>query len=163
MTRDTEKPVSNTSSGSCPHCGMYRCPSPTVDAVIYEPSRGIVLVRRKYDPVGWALPGGFVDYGETVENAAVREAFEETGLHVTLTGLLGVYSDPARDARRHTISTVFMARTKNPEAVKGGDDAAEAAFFALDALPSPLVFDHAAIIADCIRRLNEWGTGGGSR
>ena len=139
----------------CPRCGMYRAPSPTVDALIYDPARGVVLVRRKHEPLGWALPGGFVDYGESVEHAAVREAQEETGLCVTLTGLLGVYSDPARDARRHTISTVFTAQAHNPEAVAGADDALEAAFFPLNALPAPLVFDHAQIIADFVRGLND--------
>lgn len=132
----------------CPVCGRYRIPSPTVDAVIYHPGRGLVLVRRRNEPVGWALPGGFVEYGETVEHAAAREAKEETGLDVVLTGLLGVYSDPARDARKHTISTVFTAKVDNPEPLCGGDDAAEARFFPLDALPRDIVFDHRKIIDD---------------
>ncbi len=130
-----------------------RSPSPTVDVVIHEPGLGIVLVERKYAPFGWALPGGFVEYGETVERAAVREALEETSLRVHLEGLLGVYSDPARDARLHTISTVFVASADNPEEVRGGDDAAAARFFSLDALPEVLAFDHGRIVADFARRL----------
>ena len=128
----------------------YRNPFPTVDIVIHDPERGVVLVRRKNPPHGWALPGGFVDYGESVEHAAVREALEETGLHVRLKHLLGVYSDPARDPRHHTISTVFTATADKPEEVQGGDDAAEACFFPLSALPD-LVFDHARILADFSR------------
>ena len=133
----------------CPQCGhqveTWRNPAPTVDIIIHEPGQGVVLVRRGKPPYGHALPGGFVEEGESVEAAAVREALEETALHITLTGLLGVYSDPARDPRRHTMSTVFVARAANPEAVCGGDDAAEAAFCPLDALPV-LAFDHARIL-----------------
>jgi 8-oxo-dGTP diphosphatase len=123
---------------------------PTVDVVIYHPQRGVVLVKRKNPPFGWALPGGFVEYGETVERAAVREAWEETALQVRLTGLLGVYSDPARDSRMHTISTVFTGVAENPDAVRGGDDAQEARFFALDALPEILAFDHGGILKDFV-------------
>ncbi len=115
---------------------------------MHDVSRGLVLVKRKNPPLGWALPGGFVDYGERVEQAAVREAREETGLDISLSGLLGVYSDPARDPRMHTISTVFIAEASNPDAVAGGDDAAEAEFFPLDALPENIVFDHRKIIDD---------------
>jgi 8-oxo-dGTP diphosphatase len=119
-----------------------------VDVVIYHAERGVVLVRRKNPPYGWALPGGFVEYGETVEGAAVREAGEETALRVRLTALLGVYSDPARDSRMHTISTVFTGTAENPDEVRGGDDAQEARFFALSALPEPLAFDHGKILQD---------------
>lgn len=136
----------------CPVCGRYRAPSPTVDALIHDAAQGIVLVRRRNAPFGWALPGGFVDYGETVEHAAIREAREETGLEVTLTSLLGVYSDPARDARRHTISTVFTAIAANPEDIAGGDDAAEARFFLPDRLPLDMAFDHREIINDFLQR-----------
>jgi len=136
----------------CSVCGRYRVPSPTVDAVIYDPGKGVALVRRKNPPFGWALPGGFVEYGERVEHAAVREVMEETGLIVELTELLGVYSDPARDQRMHTISTVFIAVAGNPEAIVGGDDAAEARFFPLDALPSDIAFDHRAILDDFLAR-----------
>jgi len=125
-----------------------RNPLPTADVIIEVGDR-IVLVRRKHPPEGWAIPGGFVEAGETVESAAVREALEETGLPVTLTLLLGVYSDPSRDPRHHTISTVYVGRAEG--APEGGDDAAEARLFAEGDLPSPLAFDHAAILADYFR------------
>jgi 8-oxo-dGTP diphosphatase len=123
-----------------------RGPSPTVDVVIALAGDRVVLVRRKHPPPGWALPGGFVDEGETLEAAAVREAKEETGLDVTLTDLLYVYSDPRRDPRRHTLSAVFLGRASGEPA--GGDDAAEARGFAWTALPSPIAFDHAEILRD---------------
>jgi len=133
---------------TCPHCGLtisaYRNPAPTVDIIIAY-GGGIVLIRRKNPPYGWALPGGFVDYGESVEHAAAREAKEETNLEVDGLTLLGVYSDPARDPRGHTISTVFTARGSGD--LRGQDDAAAAAVFTLDNLPD-LVFDHARILAD---------------
>lgn len=137
----------------CPQCGMllqcYKNPIPTVDVIIAQPGRGVALVKRSFEPLGWALPGGFVDYGETVEAAAVREAFEETGLVVRLRELQGVYSDPARDVRMHTITTVFIATTEQAEAIRGGDDAADAVFFSLKHLPA-LAFDHAAILKDFV-------------
>ncbi|MGD1903706.1 MAG: NUDIX domain-containing protein [Geitlerinemataceae cyanobacterium] len=127
----------------------YRNPSPTADIIIEladRPDRPIVLVERKNEPFGWAIPGGFIDYGETVETAARREAEEETGLKVTLTELLGVYSKPERDPRRHTMSVVYVATaTGTPEA---GDDAKALAVFSPDALPEPLCFDHAQIMRD---------------
>jgi len=133
----------------CPNCGAavtsWRNPAPTADVIIYEPERGVVLVERGRPPLGHALPGGFVEVGESVENAAVREAFEETHLEVILTGLLGVYSDPARDPRRHTMSTVYIARALHPENLRAGDDAAGAAWWSLDKLPA-LAFDHARIL-----------------
>ncbi len=152
----------------CPKCGAavkaYSNPFPTVDALIYEPDKGIVLIDRKFEPFGWALPGGFVDYGETVEAAAVREAFEETGLRVTLQGLLGIYSDPSRDPRVHTITTVFEARAENYSTLTGGDDAKDARFFPLDKLPANIMFGHDEIIADFMARLArmrpEQSTGG---
>ena len=134
---------------------QYRNPVPTVDAVIYHPIHGIVLVNRKNPPFGWALPGGFVDYGEKVEEACVREALEETGLHITLLGLLGVYSDPERDPRQHTISVVYCAACNNPQHITCGDDASDAQFFPLDALPEPLAFDHGKIVKDFISALDE--------
>jgi 8-oxo-dGTP diphosphatase len=128
-------------------------PSPTVDVVILVPGDRVVLVRRKYPPPGWALPGGFVEVGETLEAAAVREAREETGLTVELTELLYVYSDPRRDTRRHTISTVFMGRALGTAEPVGADDAAEARAFEWTALPAPIAFDHPAILADARRFL----------
>ena len=125
-----------------------RNPFPTVDIII-EKSGGIVLIERKNPPPGWALPGGFVDYGESVEHAAVREAKEETGLDVTLTGLLGVYSKPGRDPRFHTMSVVYMARGSGT--LEGGDDASLARIFSPTALPGPMAFDHAEIIRDYLK------------
>ena len=123
-----------------------RNPAPTVDTIIELESGGIVLIRRKNPPPGWALPGGFVDYGESVEDAAVREALEETSLKVQLVELFHVYSDPARDSRQHTIATVFIATAQGVPC--GADDAAEAAVFDEYTLPTPLAFDHAKILAD---------------
>jgi 8-oxo-dGTP diphosphatase len=128
-----------------------RTPSLTADVVILVPDGGVVLVRRKHTPPGWALPGGFVEVGETVEAAAVREAKEETGLDVALEGLLHVYSDPRRDPRGHTASAVFLGCAAGQPA--GADDAAEARAFAWEALPSPIAFDHARILADARRFL----------
>lgn len=125
-----------------------RSPRPTVDVVI-EVDGGIVLIRRQNPPHGWALPGGFVDYGERVEEAARREMEEETSLAVTLVDLLGVYSDPSRDARTHTISTVYVGRATG--APRAADDAAEIGVFREDTLPVPLVFDHARILGDYFR------------
>lgn len=123
-----------------------KTPLATVD-VIVESGGGIVLIRRRHPPLGWALPGGFVDPGESVPQAARREAKEETGLDVELTDLLGVYSDPKRDPRgMYTISTVFVASASGRPV--GGDDAAEARVFPLDALPPDIAFDHPTIISD---------------
>jgi 8-oxo-dGTP diphosphatase len=126
----------------------YRNPFPTVDVVI-ELDGGVVLVRRKNPPPGWALPGGFVDYGEALPVAARREAKEETGLDVELTDLLHVYSQPGRDPRHHTVSTVYVGRAQGTPV--GTDDAAEARVFPLDALPSPIAFDHAQVLDDYCR------------
>src|SRR4030042_343479 len=98
----------------CPKCGneleIYQNPTPTVDIIIEVGSKGIILIRRKDPPPGWAIPGGFCDYGESLERAAVREAKEETNLDVELKSQFHTYSDPARDPRHHTISTVYVAR-----------------------------------------------------
>lgn len=120
-------------------------PYPTVDIII-EIQGGIVLVKRKNPPYGWALPGGFVNYGETLEEAAIREAKEETGLDITLSLQLHTYSDPKRDPRFHTISTVYIA--KGEGVLKGGDDALEAMVFNKDNFPDGIVFDHKDIIND---------------
>lgn len=134
---------------SCPGCGFkiekYRNPVPTVDIII-EHESGIVLIRRKNPPRGWALPGGFVDYGETVEHAATREAGEETGLNIRSLRMFHVYSDPKRDPRQHTITTVFVAEATGT--LQAADDAEGAGVFAENTLPGPIVFDHSKIIAD---------------
>jgi 8-oxo-dGTP diphosphatase len=117
-----------------------------VDIIIEIQDQGIILIKRKNSPHGWALPGGFVDYGEALEAAARREAKEETGLSVELVRQLHTYSDPARDPRHHTITTVFIARsTSTPFA---DDDAEEIGIFTKENLPQPLMFDHAKILAD---------------
>jgi len=132
----------------CPHCQeeitVYRNPVPTVDIII-EIAGKIVLIERKNPPHGWALPGGFVDYGESFERAAAREALEETDLRVTGLKQFHTYSRPNRDARQHTASTVYTAQAIGvPQA---GDDAGRAALFTENDLP-PLAFDHAEILAD---------------
>lgn len=126
-----------------------KTPALTVDIIIElrdRPDVPIVLIRRKNPPHGWALPGGFVDVGEAVEHAAVREAEEETALRVTLKLLLGCYSDPARDPRGHTASVVYVAEAEGDP--RAQDDAAGVAIFSPEALPDPLVFDHARILRD---------------
>jgi ADP-ribose pyrophosphatase YjhB (NUDIX family) len=146
-------------SQKCPHCGAYRSmpdkPALTVDIII-ERGRGdeleFVLVRRKNPPHGWAIPGGFVDYGESVEHAAIREAQEETNLDITITTLLGVYSDPGRDPRGHTVSVAFIATGAGLPYAK--DDAEELAFYTGDNLPDDLVFDHRQIISDYLKLRN---------
>lgn len=153
---------------TCPHCGglvkAYRNPFPTVDIIIEMPlpgsarsqivgpsparesGAGVVLIQRKNPPFGWALPGGFVDYGESLEAAAKREAEEETSISVTLLYQLGAYSDPARDPRHHTISVVFVATGRGEP--KAADDAAGIGLFERDSLPRPLAFDHEQILQD---------------
>jgi len=132
--------------------GKYRNPKPTVDVIIEiageltgAPGQ-IVVIERKNPPHGLALPGGFVDEGEFVADAAVREAKEETGLDVELVELFHVYSDPARDPRQHTVSAVFIARASGQPV--GGDDAVRCITCPPDVIPGPLVFDHATIVAD---------------
>jgi ADP-ribose pyrophosphatase YjhB (NUDIX family) len=126
-----------------------RNPVPTVDIII-EYGEGIVLIKRKNPPEGWALPGGFVDYGESLEDAAVREALEETGLKVRLLRQFHTYSDPRRDPRMHTISTVFIASASG--GAKAGDDAAELKIFSSVDLPPDIAFDHRNILNDYFQR-----------
>jgi 8-oxo-dGTP diphosphatase len=128
-----------------------RNPYLTVDIII-EHQGGIVLIQRKNPPHGWALPGGFVDYGESLEAAAVREAGEETGLNVRLIRQLHTYSSPDRDPRHHTVSTVFIASASGD--LVADDDAAAAGVFTAAKLPDPLVFDHAKIINDYLKYRN---------
>ncbi len=139
---------------SCPHCGKvvekYRNPFPTVDIIIEVENGGIVLIKRKNPPFGWALPGGFVDYGESLEDAAVREAKEETSLEVELLYQLGAYSDPNRDPRQHNISVVFVAKASG--APKADDDASELGIFNSNSLPNNLAFDHEKILRDYFKR-----------
>lgn len=123
-----------------------RNPIPTVDIIIELQGRGIVLIKRKNPPYGWALPGGFVDYGESLEEAAVREAREETSLEVELLRQFHTYSDPERDPRFHTLSTVFIARSSGEP--RPADDATEIGVFKRDNLPKDLAFDHARILED---------------
>lgn len=124
-------------------------PSPTADVIIELAGGGIVLVERRFPPPGWAIPGGFIEIGERAETAAMREAREETGLVVTLTALLGVYSDPRRDPRRHTLTVVYIGRAEGSPVAS--DDAARAGVFTEATLPSPLAFDHAQVLADYFR------------
>jgi ADP-ribose pyrophosphatase YjhB (NUDIX family) len=124
-------------------------PLPTVDIIIEIAGRGIVLIERKNPPHGWAIPGGFVDYGESLEQAALREAKEETSLDVTLVEQFHTYSDPRRDPRFHTISTVYIATAEGTP--RGEDDAKTAAIFREDSVPAAIVFDHPQILRDYFR------------
>ncbi|MFO7767998.1 MAG: NUDIX hydrolase [bacterium] len=147
----------------CPECGaevpQRRNPFPTVDCLIRrktgEGAPGVVLIRRKNPPEGWAIPGGFVDYGESVEDAVRREMKEETDLELEELEQFHVYSAPDRDPRFHTICTVFLARGVGE--LQAGDDAADARVFPLDGLPpaAELAFDHHAILTDYL----EWRAG----
>jgi 8-oxo-dGTP diphosphatase len=114
--------------------------------LVDRPGRPIVLIERRNPPPGWAIPGGFVDVGESIEQAAVREAREETALEITLTALLGVYSDPKRDARGHTASVVYVALAQGTP--RAQDDAAAVGVFSPERLPANLAFDHQRILAD---------------
>ncbi len=114
--------------------------------LIDQPGRPFVLIERAYPPYGWAVPGGFVDVGETLEHAAIREAKEETSLDVKLTALLGIYSDPKRDPRNHTVTAVYLAEATGLP--KAADDAKNFGLFTFDNLPDTLAFDHAQVLAD---------------
>ena len=144
----------------CPRCGYlirrHRNPVPTVDIIIECQDQGLVLIERANPPPGWALPGGFVDYGESLEAAAIREAREETGLTVTLLGQLHTYSDPRRDPRQHTITTVYVAQGFGvPQAAS---DARRLAIFAPEQLPPVLAFDHGVILAEYLKNRRKWLT-----
>jgi 8-oxo-dGTP diphosphatase len=123
-----------------------RRPSIAVDLIIEMEGDEIVLIRRRNPPPGWALPGGFLEYGESLEAAAVREAKEETGLDIELIQQLHTYSNPSRDPRGHTVSTVFIARARGTP--RAGDDAGDVRVCPLSQLPTPLAFDHEQILAD---------------
>ena len=128
----------------------YKIPSLTVDIFIYNENHEFILIKRKNDPYKdcWALPGGFVDYGEKTEDAAIREAKEETSIDVELEGLVNVYSDPDRDPRRHTVSIVYLARGNFDDA-KADDDANDIGVFSFDVLEEKkLAFDHEKILID---------------
>jgi len=133
-----------------------KTPYLAVDGVVRlwegERFKGIVLVERRYEPLGYALPGGFVEVGETVEKAVLREVKEETGLDAQIVKLLGVYSEPNRDPRFHVVSVVFVLDAYGEP--KGGDDAKKAVVFPLEDLPfDKMVFDHAKILKDFLRCL----------
>lgn len=123
----------------------HRNPIPTVDIII-EIERQIVLIKRKNPPHGWAIPGGYIDYGESAEDAARREAKEETGLDITNLKQFHTYSNPGRDPRHHTISVVFIARARGKP--RAADDAAEIRVFTQENLPKNLAFDHHDILND---------------
>jgi ADP-ribose pyrophosphatase YjhB (NUDIX family) len=140
----------------CPKCHheiqIYRNPVPTVDIIIEIESKGIVLIKRRNPPPGWAIPGGFVDYGESLEEAAVREAKEETNLDVKLVRQLHTYSDPKRDPRHHSISTVYVAKAKGTPQAR--DDALEIGVFTPSKLPHEMAFDHRSILEDYFNALS---------
>ena len=124
----------------------YRNPIPTVDIILEINGQGILLIERANPPFGWAMPGGYVDYGESLEEAAIREAKEETSLDVKLVRQFHTYSDPARDPRQHNISTVFLARATG--APQAASDAINTGIFNEYNLPDNLAFDHEAILKD---------------
>lgn len=139
----------------CPNCGenviKFTNPAPTADIVALRDDK-VLMILRKNPPEGWALPGGFVEYGETVEAAAMRELFEETGLTAHSLRLVGVYSDPSRDLRRHTLTVAFAAEVTGE--LRAGADAADVKWFGLSDLPAKIAFDHLQVIRDAARQLS---------
>jgi 8-oxo-dGTP diphosphatase len=139
---------------NCPLCGTpvetYRNPFPTADVVAIRAGE-VLLIHRKNPPEGWALPGGFVDYGESVEDAAARELKEETGLTLKSHRLVGVYSKPGRDPRFHTLTVAYAGEVTGE--LKPGDDAEDAHWFKLGQLPEVIAFDHRQIIGDAAAML----------
>jgi len=139
----------------CPKCKnkieVYQNPIPTVDIIIEIESKGIVLIKRRNPPYGWAIPGGFVDYGESLEKAAVREAKEETNLDVKLIRQFHTYSEPKRDPRHHSISTAYIAKAKGIPKAK--DDAIEIGIFDDSNLPDEIAFDHRLILKDYFKSI----------
>jgi ADP-ribose pyrophosphatase YjhB (NUDIX family) len=140
----------------CPNCKkkieVFRNPIPTVDIIIEIESKGVLLIKRKNPPYGWAIPGGFVDYGESLEKAAIREAKEETNLDVKLVKQFHTFSDPKRDPRHHTISTVYIAKGKGKPKAK--DDALEIGIFNESNLPEEIAFDHRSILTDYFKSIH---------
>ncbi len=134
----------------CPRCGTivntYRNPFPTADLIVIRQSK-VLLIERKNPPPGWALPGGFIDYGESAEEAAARELKEETGLNCESLSLFGVYSRPGRDPRFHTLTVVYRCEATGE--LSPGDDAARAEWFDRLDLPELMAFDHREIIEAC--------------
>lgn len=139
----------------CSNCGneteIYQNPVPTVDIIIEIETKGIILIRRKNPPYGWAIPGGFVDYGESLEEAALREAKEETNLDVKLVKQFHTYSNPKRDPRHHSISTVYIAKGEGTPKAK--DDALEIGIFNGSNLPDEIAFDHRSILNDYFNKI----------
>jgi ADP-ribose pyrophosphatase YjhB (NUDIX family) len=134
----------------CPKCQeemeFFKNPVPTVDIIIQVDMKSVILIKRKNPPYGWAIPGGFVDYGESLEEAAVREAKEETSLDVDLLSQFHTYSSPNRDPRQHTISTVYIAKGKGKPQAR--DDAVAIGIFRESELPEEIAFDHRSILRD---------------
>ncbi|MBM3318179.1 MAG: NUDIX hydrolase [Candidatus Eisenbacteria bacterium] len=137
----------------CTRCGgPVEIPFPlvAVDCIVPDEAGRVLLIRRRFPPPGWALPGGFVDAGESLETAVARELLEETGLRLTALAQFHAYSEPSRDPRHPMVSVVFVGRGQGSP--RAGDDAGEAAFFALGDLPAEMAFDHRAILDDYARR-----------
>ena len=141
----------------CPKCqteiDVDKNPLTAVDIIIEIDLKGIILIKRKNPPFGWAIPGGFVEYGESLEEASVREAKEETNLEVRLIKQFHTYSDPNRDKRFHCISTVYIAKAKGTPEAK--DDAAEIGIFNRSNLPDEIAFDHRLILMDYFKSFKE--------